>query len=336
MSLADLPMPSTDPATPSGTLRRSTAAVRVSFTWFGTRKAVSTSQRDQMAAEFDADGQFLSAGKKLLNTKHPAFKALTSIKTETRAFWISNTLPFPEDGIRLLKQSAIDDFEANMRAARDDLAIAVVTLGNHYREIREEARQRLGSLFDPSDYPATLEGLFAVTWDYPSVEPPDYLMELKPALYEAERQRVAARFDEAVRLAEEGFTTEFAAVVAHLCERLSGTDADGKPKVFRDSAVTNALDFFQRFKSLNVSSNAQLDALVEQARDAVQGVQTKDLRKSAGVRATVAEQLAAVREQLDTMVVDRPRRRIIRPVVATPTPAPVAEEAPADAADIPF
>jgi hypothetical protein len=75
-------------------------------------------------------------------------------------------------------------------------------------------------------------------WDFPSVEPPDYLRQLHPDLYAQECHRVRARFDEAVKLAEEAFLVELAQLVSHLCERLSGSD-DGKPKVFRDSAVTN-------------------------------------------------------------------------------------------------
>ena len=53
-------------------------------------------------------------------------------------------------------------------------------------------------------------------------------------------------------------------MVSHLCDRLAKSD-DGQPRIFRDSAVLNLDEFFERFKSLNVSSNAQLDALVEQA-----------------------------------------------------------------------
>jgi hypothetical protein len=47
---------------------------------------------------------------------------------------------------------------------------------------------------------------------------------------------------------------------------------DGKPKVFRDSAVENLQAFFQRFRSLNVGSSQQLDELVPQAQRFVSGV----------------------------------------------------------------
>ena len=62
------------------------------------------------------------------------------------------------------------------------------------------------------------------------------------------RVRVAAPLvvnDEAVRLAEEAFTTEFARLVSHLVERLS-PGVDGQAKVFRDTAVGNLSEFFDR------------------------------------------------------------------------------------------
>ena len=56
-----------------------------------------------------------------------------------------------------------------------------------------------------------------------------------------------SRFAEAVQRAEQAFVEELSKLVAHLTERLSG-ESDGKPKIFRDSAVTNLADFFERFR----------------------------------------------------------------------------------------
>ena len=114
-------------------------------------------------------------------------------------------------------------------------------------------------------------------------------------------------------MAEQAFLEEFAKLVGHLTERISGVGEDGKPKVFRDSAVGNLGEFFERFKSLNVRSNDQLDALVAQAQQAVRGVGARDLRDNDDLRQRVASQLSGVQSALDGMLVDRPRRKIIRP-----------------------
>ena len=115
-----------------------------------------------------------------------------------------------------------------------------------------------------------------------------------------------------VLLTEEALVGEFGKLVSHLTERLSGND-DGKPKVFRDSAVENLSEFFARFRQLNVGNNAQLDDLVNQAQRVIRGIEPQQLRDSNSLRQNVATQLSAVQSVLDGLLVDRSRRNIMRP-----------------------
>jgi hypothetical protein len=298
-----------DPA--ADRLRRATAAVRVSIRWLGCRKALSAEQRAAAAETFDASDRFLTAGKKLLDTAHPAFRAVTNVRSRIVDYWRGLTLPFPEPGVRLIRQEQIEPFHAEMTERRGELATAVEALNERYVELKHAARERLGRLFNAGDYPESLVGLFDVEWDFPSVEPPGYLAELNPALYEEECRRVGARFDEAVALAETAFSQELAALVGHLRERLSGA-ADGKPKVFRDSAVTNLLEFFDRFRRLNIRSNQELDALVGRARDLVRGLEPQSLRENAVLRSSAAAELGELGQAVDQLLVERPRRKILR------------------------
>ena len=296
---------------PSQRLRRTMAAVRVSIRWFGTRKTLTPEQKAEAAEPFGTDARFLSAGKRLLDISHPAFKSVTAVRGKVIAFTRSMTLPYPEPGIRLIRQDRIDEFATNMAEFQQELAEAVENLDRHFHELKSAARQRLGSLFNSGDYPESLMGLFSIDADFPSVEAPDYLQQLHPDLYEQECQRVQSRFDEAVRLAEEAFTAELAKLVGHLTERLSGQD-DGKPKVFRDSAVENLSEFFQRFRELNVRSSEQLDNLVADAQRVIRGVEPQDLRDNHGLRQHVATEMSRVQSVLDGLLVDRPRRAILR------------------------
>ncbi len=304
--------PVTRPSTsPTQRLRTTTAAVRLSFTWLGTRKTLTTEQKNQAADTFGAEGAFLSAGKKLLDTAHPAFKAVTAVKNRAASYWKAVSLPFTEPGIRLIRQDKVDTFDGQMHEYRQELEEAVVELDLRYTDLKDAAQQRLGTLFDSADYPGSLAGMFEITWDFPSVEPPDYLQQLNPALYQQECERVQQRFDEAVQLAEQAFSDELSNLVAHLAERLTG-ETDGKPKVFRNSAVENLVEFFDRFKQLNIRSNDDLDSLVDRAQQIVQGREPQELRDNSVLRHSVAEELAEVQNTLDALMVNRPRRNILR------------------------
>ena len=310
MTSAEIPLDTTAPAQ---RLRRLAAAVRVQFTWWGIHRSLTAQQKEEVGDTCGADARFLTAGKKIIDVRHEAYRQLTSLRSRITKYWHGLTLPHVEPGIRLIRQTDIEAFEHTLEGLRDELTAAESELNTVYEQMKSDARRRLGKLYNPADYPAEIRGLFVVAWDLPSVEPPSYLMRLSPELYAQEQQRLTQRFEEAVRLAEQAFVSEFASLVSHLTERLTG-GADADRKVFRDSAITNLVDFFEKFRNLNVGSNAQLDALVEQAQQVIRGVGPQTLRDNDGLRRHVATQLSQVQSGLDGMLVDRPRRRLIRTV----------------------
>jgi hypothetical protein len=296
---------------PAQRLRRIAAAVRVSFTWWGVRRALTTQQKEKIGAACDADSRLLSASKKLVDVRDESFRKLTSLRGRIGNYWRGISLPYVEPGIRLIRQADIDAFVHTLEGFRDELHEAERDLNAAYEAMKADARQRLGRLYNSADYPSEIRGLFEVAWDFPNVEPPSYLMRINPEVFEQERARVASRFEVAVRLAEQAFAAELGDLVEHLTERLM-PGKEGTPKVFRNSAINNFMEFFQRFRDLNVTSNPQLDALVEQAQNLLHGVTPDRLRSLPEVRQQLQVGMEAVRQQLDELVIDAPRRRIIR------------------------
>ena len=263
-------------------LRNTVLALKLSFTWFGIRKTLSTEQKAQAEESFGASGAFLSAGKKLIDTSEPAFRAVTGIRNRAVSFLKHSSLPYPEAGIRLIRRRDLDHIVETLCLEQDALDKAVQKLNERYGDLQQAARERLGDLFNPSDYPVSLHGEFGMSWEFPSVEPPDYLQQLNPELYEQESNRVRGRFEEAVRMAETAFTEE------------------------------NLSEFFQRFQSLSIGSSEQLDALVERSQQILNGVQPQGLRDNDALRQRIATQLSTVQSSLDGLLVDRPRRNIQR------------------------
>jgi hypothetical protein len=140
--------------------------VRVSFTWLGVRKALSAEQKAQAAEGFGAEGAYLSAAKKLLDTRDPSFRAVTGVRSRTLGFWRGVSLPFPEPGVRLVRRDAVAAFDAQLDEFREELAVAVDALDERLEDLKSAARARLGQLYSPTDYPASLRGLFAVATNH--------------------------------------------------------------------------------------------------------------------------------------------------------------------------
>lgn len=285
-------------------------AVRVSFTWMGTKRALTKTQMDTAAASFDADRKMLGASKKILDTKHIAFKNVNKVKSQTMDFVKNNSLPFPEDGIRLIRTDSVESFEKKMTEFASELTTAVNALSECFEEIKADARKRLGDLYNPADYPVTINsGLFSIEWSYPSIEPPAHLLKLNGALYEKEKARIAAKFDVAAQMAEDAFTDEFAKMIEHLQERLAGTE-DGKPKTFKEASIGNLKDFFKKFELLNVTNNQKLNDLVKAANDAVDGVDAKTVRSNDFLRNKLQGAISNIGQQLNGLLSDKPARKI--------------------------
>jgi hypothetical protein len=221
------------------------------------------------------------------------------------------TLPCPEAGIRLLPQNSLGLFANTMQTYRERLQEAARELAAQYDTIKSEAQRRLGTLFNASDYPQTLDGLFDMEWSVVPIEPPQYLMALSPDVYQQEQARVRERFESAVSLTEQAFANELQRLVSHLAERLTGLH-DGQPKIFRDSAVENLREFFERFRRLNIRSSPELDALVEQAQQTINGIEPQTLRDSNSFRQMVARDFEQIQASVGELLIDRPRRNILR------------------------
>ena len=74
-------------------LRSTMAAVRLAFTWLGTRKTLLPEQRDTAARAFHADRELLSATKLILDTKNPTYRAVAAVRSEASGSFWTVTLP---------------------------------------------------------------------------------------------------------------------------------------------------------------------------------------------------------------------------------------------------
>lgn len=82
---------------------------------------------------------------------------------------------------------------------------------------------------------------------------------------EQESRFVPARFDEAMRPAEQAFLDELPKRLSNLGERLYG-DMDSEPKVFRETALTKLSQFIQPIRVKSIHSNGQRDDLLQRAQ----------------------------------------------------------------------
>lgn len=196
-------------------------AISVSFSWLGIQKSVSESQKDEMAQVFGASGDNLNVAKRLFNTKNPAYRDVSTLRSQVNAYWKSLSLPYPQPGIRLIANKDVESFDAKMKEFNISLKEAVSKLDAVYEDIKSEAKSNLKHLYDDADYPETLKGMFNFEWTFSSIIPPAHLLQLNPDLYKQEEDKIKDKFQSALLLAEQGFASEMEKLISNLNEKLT-------------------------------------------------------------------------------------------------------------------
>ncbi len=138
---------------------------------------------------------------------------------------------------------------------------------------------------------------------------PDQLKGISQEVWEQERDKAAQRMAEASSEIQQVLRQSMADLVAHMADRLKD-GADGKPLKFKQSTVSNLVEFLSNFSFRNVTDDRQLQDLVSRARDLLQGVAADDLRTNGDMRTRVRQGISALAADLDGMLVKAGGRKM--------------------------
>jgi ribosomal protein S15P/S13E len=230
-------------------------------------------------------------------------KAIGRFDGEIRRFLYNICLPF-EIGIHLLPIQALEMVEQRLRAFRSDREALVQSFLAAYPGLCQDAARRLRGLYNPADYPPVEEVAreFGFSWQYVSFGVPEQLKGISREVFEQEREKAAQRMAEASSEIQQVLRETMARLVQHMADRLKDS-ADGKPLRFKESTVSNLVEFLANFQFRNVTDDAELQRMVGQARDLLQGVKADDLRSTGSLRSHVQQGMAEIAGRLDTMLV---------------------------------
>ena len=300
--MAAMPVPLIEVQNMGQDLAHKTVCVKVRLGRLGNTRKVSNSQ-----VEVDTDKSLIRVSKHLLDSKE--LRTIANFDGEIRRYLYNTCLPF-EAGIHLCPFALLEQMEGKLRefaVGRDGLVAEFLTA---YSGLSQEAAKRLRSLYNPADYPP-LEHVaqqFTFTWQYISFGVPDQLREISTKIWQDEREKAAQVMADAGREIQQVLRAAMAELVKHMRDRLRD-GPDGKPLRFKETTVSNLVDFLGSFDFRNVTDDTELKALVDKAREMLVGVSADDLRTTAGVRAKVQQGMADLATELDTMIVKKPARK---------------------------
>ncbi len=283
-------------------LAQRAVCVKVRLGRLGNSRKVSNSQ-----VEVDTDKSLIRVSKHLLDSKE--LRTIANFDGEIRRYLYDTCLPF-EAGIHLCPFALLEQTEGKLREFTNGRETLVSAFIEAYPSLCQEAAKRLRSLYNPADYPPAdhVAQQFSFTWQYISFGVPDQLREISTKIWHDEREKAAQMMAEAGREIQQVLRTAMAELVKHMRDRLKD-GPDGKPLRFKETTVSNLVDFLGTFDFRNVTDDAELKALVDKARETLTGISADDLRTTAGVRTKVQQGMADLAAELDTMIVKKPARK---------------------------
>ena len=256
-------------------------------------------------------GAYAGAGRynKQLLREAERLESLRSLSGQIRQYFYKITLPWSDEGYRLLPAHFYFELTTKMREFETAFAQQVEEFLAVYPSYIEQVRPELNGLFREEDYPSTdkLRNKFGVKLE---VLPIPSGNDFRVTLSEEEQARVAREIDENVRQSLQKGTEDLWArlkgVVAHMVDRLNEPDSR-----FHASLVTNIGELVDLLPRLNVNQDEELNRFAGEIRDRLCGFTARDLKKNEILRAATANDAAEILTKMDAVLRERGQQTVI-------------------------
>lgn len=257
-------------------------------------------QDKKVAEEVEQKHNARDAGRynKLLIDKQ-YLDPLTSMAGRIRQKHYDLTLPWLDNGGRLLPSKLFFKYQSEMTALKDEYRQKVDSFIPLYdSQLIADARQRLGTMYDPSDYPpgVTLRHKFSVDID---IAPVPHANDFRVEVGDVERQRIQeeimARTAQRQREAMDDAWARVRRVVTNIHARMTA------PKtIIHDSLMENAQELVQLLPGLNVIDDPILAEVTQDITNNLL-VDAWKLRKSATTRKSMAKAAEEILKKLPSI-----------------------------------
>lgn len=321
-------MPILDAETRVKNLQQNAVLLSVSRGRLRTTKRISSS-----SVQSDADPDVLHVSKDIMDSDK--LDAIGKLNAKISNFLLRICLPGPfKTGMYLLPVRLIDSTLKQLEADKVELTALVADFMEFYQAAHQFAqaddataaamleanpglaqfaasKAQLGSLWNPTDYPAPdqVRARFFFDFSVMEMQTPGKLKAISKELYQRELEKIQNVWEGATEKISGVLMEEFQKLTSNLAERLTPGE-DGKQKSLRASTLKKMNDWCSLFDARNLSSDEQLSAMVDKARKLVNGIDLENLKDDAAVREELSKDVQGLVEEVNAAIIDRPARRM--------------------------
>jgi Protein of unknown function (DUF3150) len=186
---------------------------------------------------------------------------IQKISSSARSYLYDNTLPWGDNGDRLLPATNYFQFITDFKDYKAQFDSAVVNFVVHYPELKEDAKRRLNGMFVENDYPSPtmIKDKFNVTISFmPISETDDFRLKVDVDEVNKLKDQIAQEINSRITQATKSIWTRIKETVGHMVEKLSDKDAK-----FHNTLVTNIQELIEVLPRLNFTGNNDINDTIE-------------------------------------------------------------------------
>ena len=206
------------------------------------------------------------------------------------------TLPWYDDGARLLTATAHMDFVKKVRKPISDFTAERTNLIARWPQIKAESKKRLGKMFDESEFPSKeeLAARFDVSYRIENVPSAD---DFRVAVSAKDAEDIKAAIEENVQkqvtVGMKDLWVRLKDALSHVSDKLSD-----KESVFRDSLIGNVRSLCETLPKLNLTGDKEFDSIVKEVQKTVANLEPEKLRKDPKVRKETADKAKTIIDKM--------------------------------------
>lgn len=209
----------------------------------------------------------------------------------------TQTLPWSDNGTRMLPMANFMDYKQGLNVRVQTLQLMFDKFFVEYPQLVNDAANKLGSLFDVSEYPDldTVKSKFRCKYVFsPMPEANDFRIDAENSLKEELRSQYEQEKTDKVNEAMNEAWNRLHEVLLHMSERMEDTVDESGEKVrkkFRDSVLDNPAELCGLLTKLNITKDPYLEDARQMLESSIAGIDIKDLRDSQATRTEVKQKV---------------------------------------------
>jgi hypothetical protein len=232
--------------------------------------------------------------KHVIDVQSIEYRAVRAAASDLRMRHYWHTLPWGEDGGRILPAASFEAYAAEQRTLRKKFDAAVADFVAAYPKLVAEATKDLGGLFNASDYPADIGSKFGVDCSImPLPTEHDFRASLPAAAVAEIKQNITKEVERTTESAMREPYQRLYDHISRMVERLEDPKA-----IFRDTLVTGLAELCSVLPALNITNDTRLDELRKRAESLVTGLDPQTLRDDYTARADVLSKAEEIQDAM--------------------------------------